>query len=87
MDEFVDCYRCGATFLVNRKRIKARMFCESCRVSKANTVQNGEHKCLPWHGHFAEDMTTPIDEYGNPVLPGYRICGKLDCVNSGHVKG
>lgn len=32
-------------------------------------------------------MTTPIDEKGNPVLPGIRICGKLDCVMPDHVKG
>lgn len=87
MDEFVDCYRCGSTFLVSRKRRKLRMLCESCRYTKSNTVQSGEHKCLPWHGHFGDDMTTPIDEKGNPVLPGIRICGKLDCVNADHVKG
>lgn len=87
MDEFVTCVRCGMTFEVNRKRKKLRMFCESCRVTKATTIQNGDSKCLPWHGGFGYDMLTPIDEDGEPVLPGTRICGNIDCVQPLHVKG
>lgn len=87
MDEFVTCAKCGFTFLINRKRKKLRMLCESCRVGRANTIQNGELKCLPWHGRFDTDMTTPVDEEGNPVLPGERICGNNDCVAPSHVKG
>lgn len=87
MDEFIDCYKCGKTFAVNRKRRKLRMHCESCRVNKASTIQQGDLKCLPWHGHFASDMLTPVDENGEPVLPGERICGNVDCVSPSHVKG
>ena len=87
MYEFVDCNRCGATFLINRKRKKLRMFCESCRVQKANTIQSGDTKCLPWHGRFDADMVTPIDDHGNPIMQGERNCGNLDCVAPSHLKG
>jgi hypothetical protein len=87
MDEFVQCIRCGTTFLVNRKRKKLRMHCDSCRVTRATTIQQGDFKCLPWHGRFDNDMTTPIDDNGEQVIPGERLCGNLDCVNSSHVKG
>ena len=87
MDEFVTCIRCGFTFEVNRKRKKLRMSCESCRVTRATTIQNGNLRCLPWHGGFDYDLVTPIDEDGQRVLPGIRICGKNDCVQPAHVKG
>lgn len=35
---------------------------------------------------FAKDDVTPVDDDGNPVLPGFRVCGHLDCVNSEHVR-
>ena len=41
---------------------------------------------MPWHGLFGEDELTPIDDFGVPVLPGKRICGKKDCVNELHVE-
>jgi hypothetical protein len=87
VDEFVTCVRCGMTFEINRKRKKLRMLCESCRVTKATTIQNGDSKCLPWHGGFDLDMITPINEDGEPVLPGMRVCGNKDCVQPAHVKG
>jgi len=87
VDEFVTCAKCGSTFLVNRKRKKLRMFCESCRVRRASTIQNGDLKCLPWHGKFDTDMVTPVNENGEPVLPGNRICGNADCVSPSHVEG
>jgi hypothetical protein len=42
--------------------------------------------CIVWHGHFAGDMVTPVDEEGVAVLRGTRTCGKLDCVNSLHIE-
>lgn len=50
------------------------------------TVQSGEFKCLPWHGRFAEDLVTPIDDLGDVMLPGKRICGNLDCVLPAHIE-
>jgi len=42
--------------------------------------------CIVWHGHFAEDLVTPVDAEGQEVLQGNRICGKLDCVNPSHIE-
>lgn len=42
-------------------------------------------KCIPWHGQFASDWTTPLDENGKPFLFGERLCKNLDCVNPEHV--
>jgi hypothetical protein len=42
--------------------------------------------CIVWHGHFAEDLLTPVDAEGQEVLQGNRICGKLDCVNPSHIE-
>jgi hypothetical protein len=41
---------------------------------------------LPWHGGFAVDDVTPIDDDGLPVLPGVRACGHNDCVNISHIQ-
>ena len=87
MDEFVTCNRCGQTFEINRKRKKLRMFCESCRVTRATTIKKENSVCLPWHGNFGLDMITPVDEDGYPVMPGERTCGNKDCVAPAHVKG
>ena len=43
-------------------------------------------KCFPWHGDFAEDEVTPVDDEGVAILPGVRKCGKQDCVNSEHIE-
>jgi hypothetical protein len=43
-------------------------------------------KCLPWHGGFAVDDVTPIDDDGAAVLPGVRLCGHNDCVNISHIQ-
>lgn len=42
--------------------------------------------CIVWHGHFDNDMVTPVDDEGNIVLQGKRRCGKLDCVNPSHIE-
>ena len=81
----VICERCGFKWLVNSTR-KPNSLCSSCRAKRVQTVQNKEGKCYPWHGHFAADMVTPIAEDGEPILPGVRLCGNLDCVNPSHVK-
>lgn len=76
------CVRCGFVFEVNSTR-RNNDTCFSCRAKKQQKV--GE--CLPWHGGFAEDLVTPVDEDGNEVLPGLRTCGNSDCVNGSHIVG
>ena len=51
------------------------------------TVHTKQGKCLPWHGGFAADDITPLDDEGKPVLPGVRGCGHNDCVNPSHIIG
>jgi hypothetical protein len=76
-----ECVRCGWVFELEPLRNKFEL-CESCRARKVQRI--GE--CLPWHGRFAADMTTPIDEGGQMVLPGVRICGSADCVQPKHIE-
>ena len=87
MFEFVDCHRCGFTFEVNRKRKKLRMLCQSCRVTRATTIKTEDKSCLPWHGNFAVDLVTPVDDEGYEVHPGIRTCGNNDCVQTAHLEG
>ena len=87
MDEYAICSRCGFAWVVNKnKRQKPRPLCRSCRTGKSITVQDGDFKCLPWHGAFAEDMFTPIDDEGIPFMPGKRTCGNADCVSESHIE-
>ena len=74
------CTRCGWVWEVNTTR-NNHDTCQSCRARKAQKVRD----CIAWHGHYASDFVTPVDEDGNEVLPGVRNCGKKDCVNPAHV--
>jgi len=74
------CNRCGWVWEVNTTRNKHDN-CQSCRSRKAQKVKD----CIAWHGHFAADQITPVDDMGNQVMPGYRFCGNSDCVNSAHL--
>lgn len=76
------CVRCGIIWEVNSTR-KNNDTCQSCRARKQQKIAD----CLPWHGGFAEDLVTPVDEDGNEVLPGIRSCGNRDCVNGSHIVG
>ncbi len=74
---------CRLAFLNN---MNTKVFCQSCRTRRSTTVNTGELKCIPWHGRFAPDLVTPLNELGEPILPGNRICGMLDCVNPEHIE-
>lgn len=81
MPEIVaQCLRCGITWVETTSR-KNNDLCRSCRARKMQKIDG----CIVWHGHFAEDMVTPVDEEGSEVLPGKRQCGRLDCVNALHI--
>ncbi len=82
---WIECERCGFRWdsaTSNRNNRK----CQSCRATRARTVNSNLGKCHPWHNDFAEDEITPVDEDGIPVLTGVRKCGKQDCVNPDHVE-
>jgi len=50
------------------------------------TVDSKLGKCVPWHGYFAEDDSTPVDDMGEAYLPGQRLCGNNDCVEKTHIQ-
>jgi NAD-dependent SIR2 family protein deacetylase len=75
------CVRCGWDWEANANR-KTHELCESCRARKSQKINT----CIVWHGHFADDMVTPIHDDGLTVLPGVRTCGKSDCCNPAHIE-
>jgi hypothetical protein len=70
--------------------------CKDCLdVRKGQSVQRRNEKnwvhpelgriyCAIWMKELNDDWL-PIDDKGNVVMPGVRICGLKDCVNSNHV--
>jgi hypothetical protein len=70
--------------------------CKDCRdVRKAASLGSRINKktvhpelgvlyCAIWRFELNEDWH-PIDDEGNLFMPGLRICGLKDCVNSEHV--
>lgn len=84
-DNQVECRRCGFRWAVNaEKRGRKDLLCISCRVKPATTIQYGKLRCSPHQGKLDQDLN-PIDEQGNLVLSGERICQHRDCVNPAHV--
>ena len=84
-DNQVECRRCGFRWAVNaEKRGRKDLLCISCRVKPATTIQYGKLRCSPHQGKLDQDLN-PIDEQGNLILSGERICGHRDCVNPAHV--
>lgn len=83
---YVECQRCGFRWDASNARKNASL-CASCRARPARTVytQSGD-RCRPWRGMFAQDEVTPVDDNGIPVLPGFRRCKNMDCVNPEHVE-
>jgi len=80
----VECTRCGYEWEVTTVR-KNHNLCASCRARKVQSVHTVKGKCIPWHGHFAPDQITPVDDDGEIVMPGLRACGHSDCVSPNHV--
>jgi hypothetical protein len=82
----VQCERCGFEWAVASVRRRV-ILCSSCRARKVQTIHSDLGKCLPWHGHFGSDEITPVDDDGEPILPGVRACRNNDCVSPKHVIG
>jgi hypothetical protein len=81
----VQCERCGYRWTVSSRRGKV-ILCASCRARKVQTISlTADGKCMPWAGHFAADEKTPVDDDGNPFMPGIRSCGFADCCSPYHV--
>ena len=84
---FVECKRCGFRWDATNAR-KNVALCASCRARPARTVYTIDlGKCKPWRGFFDVDEVTPVNDDGEPYMPGERICENRDCVNPDHVEG
>lgn len=82
---FVECERCGVRWDATNARKNVKL-CSSCRARPARTVHSDFGKCQPWRGMFGADESTPVDDDGQPVLPGFRRCGNADCMNRDHIR-
>ena len=84
-DNQVECRRCGFRWAVNaEKRGRKDLLCISCRVKPATTIQYGKLRCSPHQGKLDHDLN-PIDDNGDLLLPGERVCQHRDCINPAHV--
>lgn len=83
--QVIQCERCGFEWQLSSSRQKT-ILCSSCRAKKVQTVHTKRGKCIPWHGGFAADDVTPVNENGEPILPGVRRCGNNDCVSPSHIE-
>jgi hypothetical protein len=61
--------------------------CNSCKAVPVATTKNSKvpTKCLPHVGEFDLDTNQPLDDAGEPFMPGLRRCGNADCVNTNHI--
>lgn len=83
----VECRRCGFKWSVSAAhKDDKNLLCRSCRSKPAKTIQYGGLRCEPHLGKVNDDLE-PIDDNGELILPGKRICLHKDCVNPKHVVG
>lgn len=84
-DNQVECRRCGFKWAVNaEKRNRKDLLCISCRAKPAKVIQYGKLRCIPHNGEL-DALLRPIDDQGNLVFVGVRVCGHTDCVNPKHI--
>lgn len=92
LQEFFACSHCGANALSReaiqkrQSRGSARRICLDCSAAKKATLAYGDLICKPWGGDFDLDTLTPLKD-GRPFMPGQRICGHKDCIESSHILG
>lgn len=93
LSTFVACTRCGIDVLRNTvakraARGQADGYCRDCRATefgKGGTNSRGVDICTPWRGHVDLDTMQPLNDKGEPHMPGIRTCGNADCCNKRHV--
>lgn len=82
------CQRCGvnenSTRMEQRKARGSALLCVSCAAKPAKTVKTDYGICEPWQGRF-DDYDNPLTDAGILYRPGFRKCGKTDCVNVEHI--
>lgn len=65
------------------------LHCKDCRQKPQKVCSYlhpvlGQIWCIPWQGELSEDLK-PIDDNGDLVEPGDRVCGHSDCMNKKHI--
>jgi hypothetical protein len=83
------CYKCGTEdttgYIAKRIERGAERLCQSCSARPAKHIQTKFGRCKPHHGKF-DDYDCPMDDNGEYILPGIRICGAKDCVEPTHIQ-
>jgi hypothetical protein len=84
----MNCNRCGihiSESVIERRRARGNMSttCQDCTAKKTQRIKYNGDYCEPHQGAFTED-DEPLDEYGNLIMPGARICNHKDCVRVSH---
>jgi hypothetical protein len=99
--QYCQCVWCGnwITKHTYAKRLERKLdpdVCKDCRdVRKSAGLEKyrrvitqhpelGAMRCSIWYGELNDDWL-PIDDDGKLFMPGIRICGMKDCINSEHV--
>lgn len=84
------CERCGFvwTFRVEyQRRNYETTLCKSCTAKPSSKARSRimPTLCVPHVGEFDLDTNQPLDDAGEPFMPGHRRCGHADCVNRNHI--
>jgi hypothetical protein len=84
-EQKLTCARCGFTeFVPADKRKRKDKLCGDCRRRPAKSINYGRSKsCKPHHGEF--DLEDNPIQLGELLLPGKRVCGHSDCVETTHI--
>lgn len=82
------CSKCGfqdeSGFLARRKERKQELLCQSCLARPVRVVKTSFGVCRPHRGKF-DDNDNPLDRWGRPFRPGFRLCGHTDCIEPTHI--
>jgi hypothetical protein len=82
------CDKCGfedpSGFLERRRERKQSILCQSCLAKPVRSVKTEFGLCRPHRGKFGDD-DTPLDRWGRPFRPGYRLCHRKDCIEVTHI--
>jgi len=85
----VICQRCGieenSTRMEQRKARKSEVLCVSCAARPQKFIQTEFGTCEPYAGPF-DHYDNPLTETGELFRPGFRLCGKADCVAESHIR-
>ena len=91
------CPSCGKMLsagLFYTRRARGNMLdmkCRKCFSKSLNMPKTRIHYverglvCHPWRGEMDYDQMVCLNDEGQPVYLGERICGHADCVNEDHV--